>query len=223
MTRCVRVVLALALVCATFVPGTAARAQGDTAAVAVNTHDGMSIFRFAFQVRRVMSETVETSNAAVAFASCEYCQTVAVALQVVLIMSDPSVVTPENLALALNYECTACETLASAYQYVLTTGGPVHFTPEGNQQLADLRQELIDLLLAAEGMTLDEIQAEVDGITETLRATVDQELVPASAPEPATSPSPATDATPTPSEVEESPVSSPTPEESSVPEATPTG
>ena len=68
----------------------------DNSAVAVNTKDGTNLFKFAFDIRRVMGDVVENQNAAVAYANCEDCQTVAVAIQIVLVFSDPSVVTPEN-------------------------------------------------------------------------------------------------------------------------------
>jgi len=153
----------------------AARADGDTSAVAVNLKDGASIFRFAFQIRRTASDVVDNSNSAVAAASCSECQTVAVAIQVVLIMSDPSVVDPTNLALALNVDCTDCSTLASAYQWVLTTGGPVHFTAEGNQALADIRQQIRDLLKS--NATVDEIQAQLDQIAQQIADVLQNDLV----------------------------------------------
>ena len=86
----------------------AAAVAQDNAAVAVNQKDGSSLFKFAFDIRRVMNGVVDQGNAAVAYSSCEECQTVAVAIQLILIMSDPDVVSPENLALAINYECTLC-------------------------------------------------------------------------------------------------------------------
>jgi putative peptide zinc metalloprotease protein len=157
-------------------PATAS-AQGDTAAVAINTKDGSAIFRLAFNVRRTMKDVVDQSNAAVAFASCEACRTVAVSIQLVLVMSDPNVVTPTNLALAVNQECTSCETLASAYQYVLGTGGPVHFDAEGNRELAAIRHEFRDLVKRSEDMEVAEIQGEVDGLVERLELVVDGHLV----------------------------------------------
>lgn len=163
-----------AVVAATSLVTAPAEAQ-DTAAVAINTKDDSSVFRMAFSVRRVMNEVVDTSNAAVAFASCENCQTTAVALQVVLIMSDPEVVNPENVALAINVECSTCETVASAYQYVLTTGGPVHYTAEGNQILADLRIQLLDLKTAE--LTPEELLAAVDAIAQQLFDVTNTELV----------------------------------------------
>jgi putative peptide zinc metalloprotease protein len=143
--------------------------------VAINTKDDSSVFRMAFSVRRVMNDVVDTSNSAVAFASCENCQTTAVALQVVLVFSDPAIVTPENVALAINVECSTCETVASAYQYVLTTGGPVHYSAEGNQILADLRQQLLDLKTA--DLTPEELLAAVDAIAQQFFDVTNTELL----------------------------------------------
>jgi putative peptide zinc metalloprotease protein len=208
----------------------------DTAAVAVNTKDGSSIFKLAFHVHRTMSDVVDQSNAAVAYASCEDCRTVAVAIQVVLVMSDPSIVEPENLALAVNESCTSCETLASAYQYVLGTGGPVYFDAEGNQQLTEIHRALIELSMSSESLTIEEIQAEVDLLVDQLYAVIDEHLVVAGAasdadtgveegePEPAVSPgaevSPAEAATPGPSYSPEE-TSSAGPEYSAEPSASP--
>lgn len=215
---------------------TAARAQGDTTAVAINTRDGSSIFRLAFQIRRVTGEVVDQSNAAVAYASCEDCRTVAVSLQLLLIMSEPDVVTPTNLALALNYDCSSCETLASAYQYVLGVGGPVHFDAEGNMELAAIRRALRDLAQDSETYDLFQIQEEIDVLTERLAVVVDEHLVAAGQPEdvgpgvePEATPATPVDEAPSPSESptpsdspEPSPSPSPSPEESSSPSPDPT-
>jgi putative peptide zinc metalloprotease protein len=193
-------------------------AGGDTAVVVVNTKDDSTIFRLAFAVKRTMQDIVDNSNAAVAFASCEECQTVAVSFQVVLIMSDPDVVTTENLALALNYECSMCETLASAYQFVMTTGGQVRFTAEGNQALAEIRRALHEL--STSELSITEIQAELDELKLTLAGILANELIaagpaadsptapPTSSPSTASSPSTSPPATTSPSP---SPSASPTP------------
>jgi putative peptide zinc metalloprotease protein len=185
-------------------PVAAAVAQ-DNAAVAVNTKDGTSVFKLAFSVRRVMGDVVDESNAAVAYASCDSCQTVAVAIQVVLVMSDPSVVTPTNVAIAINEGCTACETLASAVQYVLGVGGPVHFTAAGNQALAELRQELRDLLSA--GLSVEELAPALEDLTSRLADILGDELVSVGdAPQPdATATPPATTPTAEPTPADETP------------------
>jgi putative peptide zinc metalloprotease protein len=153
-----------------------ANAQDNTA-VAINLRDGASIFRFAFKIARVNQDVVDNTNAAAAVGSCVECETIAAAFQVVLVFSDPAVVSPENLALAINIECPACETLAFAYQWVLTTGGPVHFTAEGNQRIAEIKHALRDLLESADSMPIADLQAAMDALADELHEVVQTELV----------------------------------------------
>jgi putative peptide zinc metalloprotease protein len=120
-------------------------AHGDTSAVAVNTKDNSSVFKLAFQIRRVAGGTVDDQNAAVAYASCDACRTVAVSIQVLLISGDTSTFTPANYAIAINQNCTLCDTLAFAYQFAVGVGTKLKFTADGNQQLADIRRQLQEL------------------------------------------------------------------------------
>jgi putative peptide zinc metalloprotease protein len=154
---------------------------GDNTAVVVNTKDGSSRFRISFKILRTSSDIVDNGNAAVAFASCTGCETVAIAWQVVLVSSDPSVVTPQNLAIALNVECTDCATLASAYQWVLGTDGNVHLSPEGNQAVAEIRRALHELRRS--DLSIVEIQAELDALAEELERILADELVAAGPPD----------------------------------------
>jgi putative peptide zinc metalloprotease protein len=131
-----------------------ARAQ-DSAAVAVNTKDGTSIFRLAFKVVRVNREVVDNSNVAFSFASCEECEAIALSFMAVLIFSDPDEVLTANQAWAINWECTECLAFAWAVQSVFTTDGPVHFSADGNRRLAELRQELRRLLDNLDAVSLD--------------------------------------------------------------------
>jgi putative peptide zinc metalloprotease protein len=147
----------------------------DNAAVAVNTKDGTSIFRVAFKIARVNQQIVDESNAAAAWASCTDCEAIAAAFQIVLIFSDPDVVTPTNLALAVNWECTTCLAFASAYQWVLTTEGPVHFTAEGNRRLAEVRQRLHELTQL--DLTLEELIAELETLAAIIREVLANEMV----------------------------------------------
>lgn len=168
-------------------PASAQSGDGqDSAAVAVNTRDGSSVFKLAFHVKRVMDSEVDADNAAVAFASCEECQTVATSIQVVLAMGDVDSLTTDNVALSINTDCTECETLAAAYQYVFGNGSPVRFTAEGQRRLAAIRQQLN--ALRTEELTLEELAVRIAALAEDVAAVVDEELVasgPASAPEPA--------------------------------------
>jgi putative peptide zinc metalloprotease protein len=154
-----------------------AQAQ-DNVVVAVNTKDGTSLIRFAFKIVRVSRDVVDQSNAAVAAASCEECEAIAAAFQIVLVFSNPSVVTPQNLAIALNVECTECLAFASAYQWVLGTDGPAGFTKEGKERLADIKKHLHDLEDAAENMTLEELIAALEAIQAEIADVLATELVP---------------------------------------------
>jgi putative peptide zinc metalloprotease protein len=169
-------VLAVVVGVSAFAGATGARG-GDNVVVAVNTKDGTFVYRVSLRIQRSHGEVVDDANAAVAVASCNSCQTVAVAIQALLVLGDPSTMTPENLAFASNLECSFCQTLASAYQYVFTTGGPAHLTAEGNRAVAAMRHELHEL--RHDGLTIDELQARVDAIASSLREVLLTELVPA--------------------------------------------
>jgi putative peptide zinc metalloprotease protein len=165
---------------------TQAALAADNAAVAINTKDGSSIFKLAFHVHRTMNQVIDETNVAVAFASCEGCQTVAIAIQIVLVMSDPSVVTPENLALALNVECTSCETLAGAYQFVISTDGSAKFSKEGKEEILAIRKGFHDLAKRAEAgeLSIAEIQAESEALVTRLEKVLDAEFRPPADDEP---------------------------------------
>jgi putative peptide zinc metalloprotease protein len=189
-----------------FAPGAAL--GDDSAAVAVNTRDNSTVFRLMFDIQRVMGGTVDSTNTAAAVSSCSSCETVAIAIQVVLATGSPTVVVPENLALAMNIDCNTCQTLADAYQYVYTTGGQVHFTAEGNRQIADIRRQLEQLRNA--GLPLAELQARVVELNNQLEQVLLTQLVPAGPPpgtDTSASPAPAgsgTDTTPTPTDTDSS-------------------
>jgi putative peptide zinc metalloprotease protein len=155
----------------------AALAQGSDAnsAVAVNEKDGSSVFDVAFQIRRVSSGVVDQTNTAVSYASCESCQTVAIAIQIVLVSGDADTVTPTNTAIAINDQCTTCETVALAYQFVFGTGAVLGFTPEGQKRLNEIRKELRGL--EDEGLTEDEISARVLELVDQIRDVLANEVV----------------------------------------------
>lgn len=145
-------------------------------AVAENTKDGSSVFDLAFEVRRVSSGVVDQTNAAVAYASCESCQTVAIAIQIVLVSGEVDTLTPTNVAVALNESCTTCQTLALAYQFVFGTGDVLEFSKEGRARLRDIRKELRKLGRA--GLSPDEIRARVIELSLDIRDLLATGLVP---------------------------------------------
>jgi putative peptide zinc metalloprotease protein len=177
--------LALALVASASPRPASASTGGDTTAVAINTRDGSSIFRLAFNVRRVMDSTVDSGNYAVAVASCTDCQTVAISFQIVLVMSDPDVFTPENMAIAMNIDCQSCSTMAQAYQFVIGGGGDtLKFDAEGNRRLAELRRRLQELRQS--DIAFDQIQQELDAMAAEIADILANNLIAIS--EPAASP-----------------------------------
>ena len=175
--RTATVAAAIAALALTMPASALAQSGGDeTSAVAINTKDGSSVFKLAFSVRRVMNEVVDQQNAAVAYANCESCQTVAISFQLVLVMTDPSVITPENLAVAINEECTLCSTYAGAFQFVFGNGGRIRFTAEGSRELAEIRRELQRLRNA--GLSTAEIEARTEELAGRLPQVIATEIVP---------------------------------------------
>ena len=104
----------LAVVAAGVSPALAHAEGGANAAVAINTKDGSSLFKFAFAVRHVLNGVVDEQNGAAAYASCTSCQTTAIAIEIVLVEGPATTVAPVNVALAVNQGCTLCDTFASA-------------------------------------------------------------------------------------------------------------
>jgi putative peptide zinc metalloprotease protein len=154
----------------------AAARAGDNVAIAINTKDGTTVFKVAFAIRQVMNGVVDQANAAVAFASCTDCTTVAIAFEIVLVESNPTVVTPTNIAIAFNENCQLCVTIAQAYQFVLGTGGNVHFDAEGNRTLAEIRHELRSL--RKEDLSIADLQMRLDRIAARIAEVLRRNLVP---------------------------------------------
>jgi putative peptide zinc metalloprotease protein len=139
----------------------------DNAAVVVNTEDDSELFDFAFEIRRVAGEVVDNQNAAVAFNQCERCRSVAVAIQIVLVVGSPSVVTPGNVAVAVNYECTLCESLAMAYQFVIGVPADFRFSGEAMSEIKRIRNEIRRLMRA--DLPIPELRARIDALADRLR------------------------------------------------------
>ncbi len=176
-SRLVAIVLAT-LLCLPLLAGPSSAKETDdgNVAEAVNEKDGSSVFDVAFEVRRVSSGVVDQTNTAVAYANCESCQTVAIAIQIVLVSGTPDTVTPTNVAVALNENCTTCQTLAIAYQFVFGTGDVLEFTREGRRMLRDIRKELKQL--GKSGLTVDEIRAGAEELRLQIQNLLATQVVP---------------------------------------------
>jgi len=155
---------------------TAALASGDNAAVAINTHDNSSTFAFKFGIRQEAGDVVDNTNVSFAYASCAYCDSSAIAIQIVLVSSHPSTVMPINLAYALNDNCSFCATFTYAYQIVRGTNGPVLFTGTGRSQIEAINKQIRGL--KKEALTPDDLNARLDGYVGQMKSILDTELVP---------------------------------------------
>jgi hypothetical protein len=180
-----RLVLLLLALVALGAPGLA-RADdtgggGANSAVAINTKDDSSLFKFAFAVRHVLGDVVDQANGAASFSSCESCQTTAIAIELVLVEGTPSTVTPTNVAISINQGCTLCDTFAAAYQFVMFTGGPVRFTAEGIQQLHDIRKEIQSW--GKQNLSNEQIRALLPGVLARLKDVLAHRLVRVGAPD----------------------------------------
>ena len=201
--------MALAATVIAGAPFGAARAgNGDNTAVAINTRDGSTVFSVAFRIMMMRGDVIDPTNAAAAVASCELCQTVAIAAEAVFIIGDASVVSPTNLAIAYNIDCVTCTTLASAYQFVITTSGPIHLTPEGQIEVESIRAQLERLRTA--DLSIYEIQAELDTMMQDLARVLLTEVVVAGKPSTATDTATPTGTTTTTTKSPPSPTSSST-------------
>ena len=111
-----------------------------------------------------------------AVASCDDCQTVAIALEGVLVIGEPENFSPTNIALAINTGCTNCETLAAAYQKVVQNDTRVRITGSGRRQIAGIRTDL--LALRRSDLDMETIIQRVDDAAARFTAVLETEVVP---------------------------------------------
>jgi putative peptide zinc metalloprotease protein len=125
-----------------------------------------------------MNNVVDNQNAAVAYASCEECQTVATAIQIVLVFSDPQVITPENYAIALNEGCDTCETVASAYQFVFSVPEKFRFSKDAWKRIVEIREQIEELGEDFEdgALTALELQAQIDALVDELETVIRDDI-----------------------------------------------
>ena len=143
----------------------AAPGPGGTQALAVGTKDGAITYKVAYALVTVRDGApVTNTNSAFAFASCNACTTIAVSVQIVLVVGTSKVVAPINAAGALNVNCPACVTTAIAKQLVVTlTAEP---TEELQQRLVAALQKLDALTslggdVAAAAAEIAEVEKEI--------------------------------------------------------------
>lgn len=177
MSRSLRILLLAALIVLLTAAQPAVaqdRGAGDQEAVAENDRDGASLFELAFSVRRVMDDTIDQTNAAVATGECDACRTVAISVQILIVSGAPDTVEPTNVAVALNEECPSCATFAGAYQFVVGGGENVRLTGQGRRQVAEVRRAFREL--DDDEIPIEEVRRRADELAQRLREVLAREL-----------------------------------------------
>jgi putative peptide zinc metalloprotease protein len=151
-------------------------ASTDNVAAAANTTDGKTVYAISLKIVQTGEDTLDATNAAVAVASCTDCQTVAIALEGVLVIGEPTTFDPTNIALAINSGCSSCQTLASAYQHFVQNDTRVRISGAGRREIADVRAGLQSLRNS--GLDVVAVQAKVDEYAARLVAVLQNEVYP---------------------------------------------
>ena len=150
--------------------------SGNNVAVAINTTNDSSRFKFKYHLEREDGDVIDNQNVAWAQATCERCRTTAIAVQIVLVSSKPSTVKPTNLAVALNENCTSCQTFATAFQFAVgVEDSSVRFTKAGKAELHRIIGEFRSL--KHETYTLDEFHTRTGALAERIRTVLRTQLV----------------------------------------------
>src|SRR3954447_14926822 len=152
---------------------------GDNQAMSIVTTDGGTAYHVAFALVWANGDTADNANTAYAFASCVRCVAVAIAFQVVVVVGDAHVVTPENVAEAISYNCISCVTAALAVQLVLQV--PDQLSAAAMAALNRLWAQIMAWSKHLEGLTFAQIQAQLQHFETQIIAIIKPELVAAGA------------------------------------------
>lgn len=206
-------------------PAPPAPQEGDNRALSVNTTDDTMVTAMAVAWAVIQDEVADDRNEAHAYASCDRCVALAAAFQVLLLVGDPDVVAPVNVAAAATYECNQCHAVAIAVQLV------VSITDIPSAEATALIQQAIDRLAALEpvlgSLSVEELYLAMTATSQQIMQILrDDGITPTQVPGPDATPSPSSEATApsagaTPSSESPSPTDT-TPQSTSEPSPTPT-
>jgi hypothetical protein len=149
--------------------------------IADNSDDKRFLARASIKFRKLKGDDIGPVNIAFAQGQCTDCQTIAVAVQVIVYKRQPgaSNIHPQNVALAANVGCTRCVTVARAIQYVIPVDD-FDDVPDNVKRLVHrLDQELhfFEKMRSIDELTSDEasarLQRAVDEFTELHQYMVD--------------------------------------------------
>jgi hypothetical protein len=176
---------------------------GNNIVQAKNEKDGSFELRGRVDFGQAKGDRVGPSNVALAYSSCRDCQTLAIALQLVVYQQGATAVFPANAAVATNAGCIRCLTIARAVQYVIPVDDLDNVPREVRDLAHDLDKEMNDLeaIRSLQQTTPQEVETRLNSIItrfDSLRAYLEdrrtEETSDNSTPTPA--PTTATTATP---------------------------
>jgi putative peptide zinc metalloprotease protein len=133
-----------------------------------NQKDDRRRIRSSIQLNRITDDTVAPVNSAVAMASCTDCQTIAVALQINLIGKNARQVTPQNTAVAVNYQCTRCVTVAVALQYVISVDDPKEVPKDVDRLIREMDRELREVS-KDKNASLEDVVTRINAVIDQFR------------------------------------------------------
>lgn len=133
-----------------------------------NTQNNNLKVRGNVQLNQISGSTAAPENLAYAYSSCVDCQTFAVALQVNLISKQATVITPQNVALAVNEKCTRCKTVARAIQYNVQVDDPKQ-EPEDVKDLLREMDQTLNEISRDKGITAAQAEQRINAVIDQFR------------------------------------------------------
>src|SRR5207247_1598714 len=131
-----------------------------------NREDGRFKARASIKMHRIPNDDVNPVNVAFAQATCTDCQTIAVAMQVVLYRRGAHNVSPQNIAVAANVRCTRCGTIALVMQWVIPVDDPNAVPKDVDGLVKDMDKELRFLasINSIEQISSDEANSHIQNV-----------------------------------------------------------
>ena len=124
--------------------------------------------------------TVDNTNYAHAKATCHYCRTVAVAVQVLVVEGATDDFRPTNAAFAENVSCSYCSTFAYANQVVLSPLHAVTIDKDARKQAEKIRDQIAST--ARSPISFSEMSAKLDALTQELSQVISDAIARSGAP-----------------------------------------
>jgi putative peptide zinc metalloprotease protein len=131
-----------------------------------NTENGRFKARASIKMHRIPNDDVNPVNVAFAQATCTDCQTIAVAMQVVLYKRGAHNVSPQNIAVAANVGCTRCVTIARAMQWVIPVDDLNAVPRDVDALVKDMNKELqfLSSIKTIDQITSDEANTHLQNV-----------------------------------------------------------